>query len=69
MSQTKKIAAALLENNINLALLHIIVPQKGTVRIHGLTYTTEEKDRIQKVIEAMPEITTSKIDVKVTSGF
>ena len=69
MSQTKKVEAELLENNINLALLHIDVPQKGMVRVHGLAYTPEEKDRIQRVIEAMPEFGKSSIDVKVTSGF
>lgn len=68
MSQAKKVEAELLENNINLALLHIDVPQKGTLLISGLAYTPEEKNRIQSVIAAMPEIAESKIDVEITSG-
>jgi len=48
--------------------LHIEVVQKGTIRINGLTNTAEEKNRLHRVIAAMPEIGESKIDVKVATG-
>ena len=65
MSQTKKVEAVLLENDINLTMLHVEAPEKGTVRINGLTTTQDEKDRILKAIQAMPEITDFQSKIKV----
>jgi len=64
----KRFVSLLLENDINLAFLHIEVPQKGAVRINGLTNTPEEKVRIQRVIAAIPEIAEYKIMVEVANS-
>lgn len=68
ISQTKKVEAVLLENDINLTMLHVEVPQKGTVHINGMTVTQDEKDRILKAIQAMPEITNFESNINVASG-
>jgi len=67
-SQTKKVEAVLLENDINLTMLHVEAPEKGTVRINGLTTTQEEKDRIFKAIRTMPEISDFQSNIEVASG-
>lgn len=68
MSQTKKVEAVLLENDINLTMLHVETPEKGAIRIHGLTTTQYEKDRISKAIQAMPEITDFQSNISIVSG-
>jgi len=68
MSQTKKVEAVLLENDINLTMLFVEAPEKGTVRINGMTTTQDEKDRILKAIQAMPEITDFQSNIRVASG-
>ena len=68
MSQTKKVEAVLLENDINLTMLHVETPEKGAIRIHGLTTTQYEKDRIIKAIQAMPEITDFQSNISIVSG-
>lgn len=67
MSQTKKVEAVLLKNNINLSMLHIEVPEKGSVRINGLTNSVEEKERVSKAIQAMSEITNFESNINVAS--
>ena len=68
MSQTKKVEAALLENDINLNMLYVEAPEKGKLLITGLTTTQDEKDRIFKAIQAMPEITDFQSKIEVASG-
>ena len=68
MSQTKKFEAVLLENDINLTMLHVEAPRKGALRISGLTTTQDEKDRILRAIQAMPEITDFQPNIQVASG-
>ena len=68
MSQTKKVEAVLLKNDINLTMLFVEAPEKGTVRINGMTATQDEKDRIFKAIQAMPEITDFQSNIRVASG-
>jgi cytidylate kinase len=67
-SQTKKVEAVLLDSDINLSMLHIEAPEKGVVRINGLTSTQDEKDRIFKVMQEMPEITDFRSKIEVASG-
>jgi hypothetical protein len=68
MSQTKKVEAVLLENDINLNMLYIEVPEKGKILINGLTTTQDEKDRISKAIRGMPEITDFQSNIEIASG-
>ncbi len=70
MSQTKKVEAALLENDINLNMLYVEAPEKGKLLITGLTTTQDEKDRIFRAIRSMPEITDFQSNIEVASdGF
>ena len=68
MSQTKKVEAVLLENDINLNMLYIEAPEKGKILINGLTTTQDEKDRISKAIRGMPEITDFQSNIEIASG-
>ena len=68
MSQTKKVEAVLLENNINLSMLHIEVPQKGSLRINGLTATPDQKERISNIIQEMSDFSNIESNINVLSG-
>lgn len=68
MSQTKKVEAVLLKNNINLSMLHIEVPEKGSLRINGLASTPNEKEQISKAIQAMSEISNFESNIHVVSS-
>ena len=68
MSQTKKLEAVLLENNINLSMLHIEVPQKGSLRINGLTATPDQKERISNIIQEMSDFSNIESNINVLSG-
>jgi cytidylate kinase len=68
ISQMKKVEAVLLENDINLTMLHVEVPQKGILRINGITTTQDEKDRILEAVQAMPEFAEFESNINVASG-
>jgi len=60
--------SVLLENDINLTFLHVEVPEKGVARINGMAATQDEKDRIFKAIQEMPEITDFEFNINIASG-
>jgi cytidylate kinase len=61
----KKIEAEVLRNNFNINLLHIEVPQTGTVNVWGYTETQEEIGRLKKVIGQIPGVKKSEYDVSI----
>jgi cytidylate kinase len=65
LSQVKKIRAALIENDINVSMLHIEVPKKGSAEIRGFTYTGDERDRLIEATGKLPGITDVKTDVSI----
>jgi cytidylate kinase len=65
LSDGKKLRAALIENDINVSMLHIEIPQKGHAVVRGFTYTWEERDRIVAALKKMPEFAEVKTDISV----
>ena len=65
LSQEKKIRASLIENDINIAMLYIEVPEKGAAEIRGFTYTNDERDRILETAKNLPGISEVKADITV----
>ena len=65
LSQKKKIEAALVENDINLFLLNVDVPEKGVIQITGTVYTEEEKKRITDLTKEIAEISEVRSEVAV----
>jgi cytidylate kinase len=65
LSQQKKVRATLIENDVNVSMVHVEVPVKGIVEIRGFTYTNDEKDRIREVANEMPGISEVKTDITV----
>jgi osmotically-inducible protein OsmY len=65
LSQQKKVRATLIENDINVSMVHVEVPVKGMVEIRGFTYTNDEKDRIREVANDLPGISEVKTDITV----
>lgn len=68
LSLTKKVEAELLKNDINLAMLHVVVSDTGKIHISGLTTSKTEKQRIHDVINGMSEISHVQSDVQVVTG-
>ena len=65
LSLKKKIEGFLLENDINISTLLIEVPEAGVAEITGLTYTEEEKARIDTVLKSIPGLTTLRGSVNI----
>jgi cytidylate kinase len=65
LSLEKKIEAALMENNITFSMLNVEVQVKGTARIAGLLYNSEDKDRISDVVKSVAGITDVESNVSV----
>jgi hypothetical protein len=65
LSQEKKVRASLIENDINIAMLYIEVPDLGTAEIRGFTYTNDERDRILELAKHLQDMDEVKIDITV----
>ena len=65
LSQSRKIRATLIDNDINVSMLHIDVTEKNVAQIRGYTYTRDEKAHILAVVNKLPEITEVKADISV----
>ena len=68
LSQLKKVEAELLKNNINLATLHLEVPEKGVVEINGLAYTLSDRNRIIEIVKGIPGISEVKPEIVVKAA-
>ncbi|MBW1695648.1 MAG: cytidylate kinase-like family protein [Deltaproteobacteria bacterium] len=66
LSQKKKIEAALVENDINLFLLHVEVPEKGVAEITGAVYSEEEKQRIAEIVKKAANVSEVRSEVVVS---
>ena len=62
ISQEKKIEAALLENDINLVLLNIEVPEIGVAHISGSVYTSGDVKKISQIVKEVDGISEVKND-------
>jgi len=65
LSMEKKIRAALIENDINITLLHIEISEDGATEIRGYAYTTDERDRVLDVVKGLSEISESTVNITV----
>jgi cytidylate kinase len=65
LARVKAIEAALLKRNFNLDIIHIDVPEKGTVRISGLAPTDTDKEQALNSVRKMPGVTEVIYDVAV----
>jgi cytidylate kinase len=63
LSMEKKIRAALLSRKVNLAMLHIEVPEKGKAAVRGFSYSHEEKERILAALDSIPGVTDVHADI------
>ena len=62
---TKRIEAALLENNFNVSYLHIEVPENGVAHVTGFIGSKEEKKSLKDVVGQIPGVSKSTFDVAV----
>jgi len=65
MVMAKKIRAALIENDINVSMLHIEVAEKNSAVVRGFTYTQDEKERIEAAVKGLPEPSRIQTEVSV----
>jgi cytidylate kinase len=65
LARVKAIEAELLKRNLNLDMISVDVPAKGTARISGLAPNDTDKKKIIKVIEKIPGITEVIHDIAV----
>jgi len=65
MSQKRKIRAALIDNDIIVSMLHIEVPRKNAAEIRGYTYTRDDKDRIEEIVNGLSGLSEVNTDITV----
>jgi hypothetical protein len=63
LSVEKKVKAALLSRQVNLAMLHIEVPEKGKAAVRGFSYSYEEKERILAALDNIPGVAEVHADI------
>ncbi|MEW6673683.1 MAG: cytidylate kinase family protein [Thermodesulfobacteriota bacterium] len=56
LSQERAVRAVLLKHHVNLSLLQLEVPSKGTVALRGFVYTDEDKERLIKLVKSVPGV-------------
>jgi len=64
LSQERAVRAVLLKHNINLSLLHLEVPRKGTIALRGFAYSDEDKERVIKLVKSVPGI--AEVDAEMS---
>ncbi|MBE0665853.1 MAG: cytidylate kinase family protein, partial [Candidatus Aminicenantes bacterium] len=65
LSQERAVRAVLLKHHVNLSLLHLEVPRKGTVVLRGFAYSEEDKDRVIKLVKSVPGITAVDPEISI----
>jgi cytidylate kinase len=65
LSQERAIRSTLLNNNLNLSLLHLEVPQKGTAVLRGFVYSDGEKQHVVELVKAVAGITEVQSELSV----
>ena len=65
MALSKKIRATLMENGINLSMLHIETWPDETVDIRGFAHSVEERYQIVEVINRLPGISQVRTDISI----
>jgi len=65
LSLSKKIEAALLENNLSPAQFHVEVPEKGIARITGWTSSHDYKNVLLEVVKGVPGVSDIRSEVVV----
>lgn len=65
LSQERAVRAILLKHNVNLSLLHLEIPRKGTVALRGFAYSEEDKERILGLAESVPGISAVDSEISV----
>jgi len=64
LHQERSVRSVLLQNNVNLSMLHLEVPRKGTVALRGFAYSGEDKERVLKLAGSVPGI--SKVESEIS---
>jgi len=67
LSLSKKIEAALFENNLSGAQFHVEVPEKGVAQITGWTSSQEDKKLLLRVVKGVPGVSDVRSEVVVVS--
>ncbi|MDF1592507.1 MAG: cytidylate kinase family protein [Desulfobacterales bacterium] len=65
LSQERAVRAVLLKHNVNLTLLHLEVPQKGTLALRGFAYSEEDKERVIKLVKSVPGIASVTPEISI----
>jgi len=68
MSLQRLVLATLGNNNFNLSLLNVDVPEKGTVVIRGFTNSEEDKAQAVKLVRTVPGISDVQSELAVISS-
>jgi cytidylate kinase len=61
----KKVEATLLKNHFSLPNFHLEVSKNGWLEINGFVYTGEEKERLIKIVEGIPDLKKVEVNVAV----
>jgi cytidylate kinase len=69
MSLKKKIHAALVENNIQIAFFNIDVPEKGIAEISGLCRSENEKEDTIRIVKALSDVKEVRAKMVVTARY
>lgn len=67
LSLSKKIQAALLENNLIPVQFYVEVPEKGVAQITGWTSSQEDKNLLLRVLKGVPGVSDVRSEVVVVS--
>lgn len=67
LSLSKKIQAALLENNLISVQFHVEVPEKGVAQITGWMSSQEDKNLLLRVVKGVPGVSDVRSEVVVVS--
>jgi cytidylate kinase len=63
MSQKRKLRAKLLENQIDISMINLDVPEKNVVAVSGFTYSERDQNLLNEILNADPDIATVRSDL------
>jgi cytidylate kinase len=63
LSRKRKLRAKLLENHIDVSMINLDVPEENVVAVSGFTYSERDRNLINKILNADPDVSTVRSDV------
>jgi hypothetical protein len=69
LSQKRKLRAKLLENNIDISMINLDLPEKNVVAVSGFTYSERDQNLLNEILNADPDVSTVRSDVALMRHF